>query len=493
LIKLWLLLAPGSIRGRLTLWLGIVLALSLIAFTAGVYSLLARDLLNEVDRSLAERADQVNNAVRLSPGFAPGRVPRIEVPRPDSFTSADTFVQLVTLDGEVVGSSRNLEDVSLPVTDLDLELARSGDQRYDRTELGGERIRILSAPLTLRDRPIGLIQVARSLERVDLVLGQLRLTAGAGLLIALALSSLVVWLTTRSALRPLEQVIETSEAIGSSGDLARRVNSATSQDEVGRLSRTFNRMLGSLETSAQSLQAAYDRLDTALSAQRRIVADASHELRTPLTTIRSNASLLSQYPQVTPEDRKAAIGQISREAERMSRLVTDLLTLARADAGQGLEFQPVDLGPVVQDVVSQSMGLNGGHHLIESKIGPVGPIWGNPDSIRQLVLILLENATKYTPPEGRITVDLEENAGWAILTVDDNGVGIAPEDLPHIFQRFYRADRNRKAGGTGLGLSIAQWIAEQHGATIQAVSAPGQGATFKVSFPPDHHRQPSLD
>ena len=177
----------------------------------------------------------------------------------------------------------------------------------------------------------------------------------------------------------------------------------------------------------------------------------------------------------------------------MSRLVSDLLALARADAGQGLEFQPVALEPLIQDVVSQSRGLNGGHHLIESKIDMVGPIWGNPDSLRQLVLILMENATKYTQPEGRIRVSLEENAGWTSLTVADNGVGIAAEDLPHIFQRFYRADGSRKTGGTGLGLSIAQWIAQQHGATIQATSTPGQGATFTVSFPPKHHQQPCLN
>jgi signal transduction histidine kinase len=492
-MNLWSLLAPGSLRGRLTLGLGLVLGLVLIAFATGVYSLLARDLLNEVDRSLAERADQVNNAVRLSPGFAPRRGLRIEVPQPDSFTSADTFVQLLTLDGEFIGSSRNLADASLPVSELDLASARSGDQRYDRADLSGEHIRILNAPLTVRDQPIGLIQVARSLERVEQVLGQLRLIAGAGLLIALGLSSLVVWLTTRSALRPLEQVMEISEAIGSSGDLARRVNSTTSQDEVGRLSRTFNRMISSLETSAQSLQAAYDRVDTALNAQRRFVADASHELRTPLTTIRSNASLLSQYPQVTSEDRKAAITQISQEAERMSRLVTDLLTLARADAGLGLKFQPVALEPVIQDVLSQSRSLNGGNHIIESRIEPVGPVWGDPDSLRQLVLILMENATKYTRPEGQIRVGLKQSAGWTILTVADNGAGIAVEDLPHIFQRFYRADRSRKTGGTGLGLSIAQWIVEQHGATIRVASKPGQGSTFTVSFPPSHHLQPSPD
>jgi two-component system, OmpR family, sensor kinase len=483
-MKLWPLIFPGSIRARLTLWIGVVLGVALISFTVGVYSLLARDLLNEVDRSLAERADQVNNAVRLSPGFPPGSGPHIAIPRPDRFTSADTFVQVVSLDGEVVGSSQNLGDVSLPVTDKDLESAQFGSQRYDLTELDGERIRILSAPPTVRDQPVGLIQVARSLERVGQVLGQLRLIAGTGLIIAIGLSSLVVWLTTRAALRPLEQVIETSDVIGSSGDLARRVDASTSRDEVGRLSSTFNRMLDRLEKSAQSLQAAYERLDIALSAQRRFVADASHELRTPLTTIRSNASLLSQYPQVTPEDRKATIAQISQEAERMSRLVNGLLALARADAGQALEGQPVALGPVVEEVVSQSRTLSGGQHLIESKIEPVGPIWGNSDSLRQLVLILMENATKYTQPGGRIKVSLEENAGRVTLTVADNGAGISPEDLPHIFERFYRADRSRKAGGTGLGLSIAKWIVEQHGAVIQVTSTPGQGTTFTVSFAP---------
>jgi signal transduction histidine kinase len=344
----------------------------------------------------------------------------------------------------------------------------------------------------VRNQPVGLIQVARSLERVDQVLGQLRFIAGAGLIIALGLSSLVVWLTTRAALRPLEQVIETSEAIGSSGDLARRVGASTSGDEVGRLSSTFNRMLGRLETSAQSLQAANERLDTALNAQRRFVADASHELRTPLTTIRSNASLLSQYPQVTPEDRKAAMTQISQEAERMSRLVDGLLTLARADAGQPLELQPVALGPLVEDVVAQSSALSGGQHLIESKIGLVSPILGNSDSLRQLLLILMDNAAKYTQPGGQIKVALAGNDGGATLSVADNGAGIAAEDLPHIFERFYRADHSRKAGGTGLGLSIARWIAEQHGATIQATSTPGRGTTFTVRFPLDQHQRSSV-
>jgi two-component system OmpR family sensor kinase len=137
---------------------------------------------------------------------------------------------------------------------------------------------------------------------------------------------------------------------------------------------------------------------------------------------------------------------------------------------------------VVEEVVSQSRTLSGGQHLIKSKIEPIGPIWGNSDSLRQLVLILLENATKYTQPGGQIKVSLEENAEGATLTVADNGAGIAPEDLPHIFERFYRADRGRKAGGTGLGLSIAKWIVEQHGGVIHVTSTPAQGTTFTVSF-----------
>lgn len=479
---------PRSLRSQLTVWNGLVLAIVLIGFTVAVYALLASNLTSELDRSLAERARQVNNA--LPPVPPPGQSARpfpppegFFIPRPDRFASADTFVQVVTLEGEVVSNSENLGGVSLPVTDQDLEAARAGGGRYALADVQGERVRMYTAPIIVRGQTVGVIQVARSLNLVDHALGQLRLLAGLGLLVALMLSGLVVWFTSGVALRRVERVIETADAIGSSGDLGRRVPPISSNDEVGRLATTFNHMLDRLEISANALQSAYARIEGALDAQRRFVADASHELRTPLTTIRNNASLLSQYSDVTPEDRTAALTQINQEAERMSRLVQDLLTLARADAGQALPPESVALAPLIEDVVAQAQLLSRGHQIFSTEIVPVGKVDGHADALRQLVLLLLDNALKYTPSGGRIGVRLEEDGSQVCLSVSDTGIGIASEDLPHIFERFYRADRSRKAGGTGLGLSIAKWIVEQHAGIIEVISSPGLGSTFTVRFP----------
>jgi signal transduction histidine kinase len=212
------------------------------------------------------------------------------------------------------------------------------------------------------------------------------------------------------------------------------------------------------------------------------VADSSHELRTPLTTIRGNAELLLEFPDVTPDDRAAALLQIRREAERLSRLVHDLLTLARADARQPLARRPVALAPLLEDVVDQARRLTSGQALTVEIRRPATVV-GDPDALRQVILILLDNAVKHTPAGGRITARLEADAGQVRLAVIDTGRGVAPRDLPHIFERFYRADPSRRAGGAGLGLAIAKWIAEQHAGAITVHSVQGQGATFTVELP----------
>ncbi len=473
---------PRSLGARLTLWHALVLGIVLIGFTLTVYSLLARNLANEIDRSLTDRARQVNSFIRPAPGpFGGGG--RVQIPRPDSFASADTFVQVATLQGDVVGASENLQNVTLPITQDVLTKTRAGQISFLDTALGDENVRLLNTPASIDGRPIGLIQVARSTNSVDVALRQLRNLAILGVFIALIFSSIVVWLATRASLRPLDNVIATAGTIGSSADLGRRVSASTSADEVGRLSATFNQMMDRLETSSRELQSAYERVENALGAQRRFVADASHELRTPLTTIRSNATLLSQYPNVTPEDRTAALAQISQEAERMSRLVQELLTLARADAGQALKKEPTFLKPMIEDAVVQARNLSQGVHTFVTEISDTKELLADQDSMRQLALILLDNAIKYTPVNGRITVRLESRDRHAILTVADTGIGISSEDLPHIFERFFRADRSRKAGGTGLGLSIAKWIVDQHGGTINVDSTLGRGTTFTVKLP----------
>ena len=478
-------LAPHSLRGRLTLWHCVILGLGLVAFTVAGYGLVARSLIGEIDRSLVERAQPIHGM--LLGETRPAVEPRIIVPPPTSFASAGIFVQVTTPEGNVLNVAADPGIVGLPLARLPipamLHTAVSVDQPQFRTvRLGGEQVRLYSLPLMVDGQTVAIVHVGRDLEAVERSLSRLRIFAGGGLLMLLACSGVGVWLTTGRALRPLDRLMVTAETVGSSRDLAHRFVAVHAYDEVGRLGATFNQMLERLEAADGELRAANSRLEQTLEAQRRLVADASHELRTPLTTIRGNASLLRQFPEVTPEDRDAALDQIGQEAERMSRLVHDLLTLARADAGQPLRRQPVALGPLVEDVVAQVRMLADGHPLTVY-ICQSAEIMGDPDALRQLALILLDNAVKYSPNRGSIHVRLEVDETEVRLVVADSGIGIAPDDLPHIFERFYRADRGRKAGGAGLGLSIGLEIAEQHHGLIEVTSVLGTGSTFTVRLP----------
>lgn len=246
----------------------------------------------------------------------------------------------------------------------------------------------------------------------------------------------------------------------------------TSQrDELGELARTFNEMLGSLEE--------------AYAAQQRFVADASHELRTPLTAVCGNLELLRTRADQLPSDEKNALVEAaSEEAERMARLVANLLALARADAGQRLPHKLVELDRVLLDVFQQARVLARDVKLSLIELDQLA-VLGDADQLKQLLLALVDNALKYTPSGGTVALGLRREGDEAVLEVRDTGIGIAPADLPHVFERFYRADkaRSRDAGGTGLGLSIARWIAHEHGGEIVVESQIGRGSTFAVRLP----------
>src|SRR5690242_1203596 len=234
------------------------------------------------------------------------------------------------------------------------------------------------------------------------------------------------------------------------------------------------------------IQAAYHQIEDALQAQRRFVADASHELRTPLTTIRGNIGLLSLASEVSSEDRREALQDMSSEAERMSRLVGNLLVLARADAGLHIEKQPVHVQDIMQEVYRQARVLSDGVRLRLDEPQPA-QVEGSPDYLKQLLLILVDNALKNTPPGGEVRLADPIENGYVRLTVQDTGKGIPADALPHIFERFYQADKSRTGGGTGLGLAIAKWIAEEHGGHIEAQSELGAGSTFTVWLPHNGH------
>ncbi|MFN2464970.1 MAG: sensor histidine kinase [Candidatus Dormibacteria bacterium] len=284
------------------------------------------------------------------------------------------------------------------------------------------------------------------------------------------------WVVAGQALRPLDTMTETVEAIGSAQDLRRRLPEATVRDEVGRLTEAFNGMMGRLDD-------AYRRLEEALDSQRQFVADASHELRTPLTSIRANLGLLMSRSDISAADRAEALQDMDAESRRMSRLAADLLTLARADAGQRLEMAPVDLPRLGDEVVRRARRAYPGRHFGFSRERALR-VWGNADSLRQLLWILLDNAARHTDGGARAHVTIDAGPGTVRLVVTDDGRGIPPADQERVFERFYRADPARSTGGAGLGLSIARWIVEQHGGRISvANSGHSGGAAFTVELP----------
>ena len=285
-------------------------------------------------------------------------------------------------------------------------------------------------------------------------------------LLASVVTFFVGWLLARHALRPVAAL--TAGVIAQSPALSRRVATHSGRDELDRLATTFHDILASQEDANE--------------VQRRFTAAASHELRAPLTVVLANLELLQRDSlRMPPEERTQAIDEAHGEATRMARLVADLLSLARADAGMPLRREPVEMDRVVIDVVGESRHQLRGQHLAVGAFEPV-IVQGDPDRLKQLVLILIDNAITYTRGGGRVDVSLQRIEGGALITVRDTGVGIAAEDLSRVFERFYRADpaRSRNARGTGLGLSIARWIVEEHGGTVELSSVLGGGTTATV-------------
>jgi heavy metal sensor kinase len=280
------------------------------------------------------------------------------------------------------------------------------------------------------------------------------------------------WLSRR-ALDPVDQVARAAQRI-SIENLTARLPVAKTGDQLQRLSETLNQMFSRLEASVNSI--------------KRFTADASHELRAPITLIRTTAEVAVQNRQRPAEEYLAALDDIAAESERTSQLVESLMLLARADADkQAVERTLVDLVDVCRIASEQGQRLALQHGLELSVELPSGPVLvqADADAVRRAVLVLIDNAVKYTPAGGRVTVALAKDPEEAMVTISDTGMGIRAEELPHIFERFWRADkaRSRAQGGAGLGLSIAEWIAEVHGGSIQAESRIGEGSVFRFRLP----------
>ena len=500
-----------SLRTRLTLWYGALLALTLLGFSTFLYVLLQQSLGSSVDQRLTVRADQIRREVSASIGnsLQPEDVaPRQLESTLGEFVEPGIYVQLLDGRARVVALSPNLAGGELPVPDSSRE-AIGGDQRkFDKVPVasGDANVRLLTVPIhqTGTDEVIGAVQVGESLTPLDNTMAAVeRLLLVTGIA-ALMLAVIVGWLLTRSALSPVTRITATARHIAATGDYRQRLHVTPPRfgqgDELFFLAATFNDMIA--------------RLEHVLESQRRLLADTSHELRNPITIIRGNLALLRRDG-VPEQTRREAVLEAEEEAARMGRLVGDLLLLARADTGEApsLRRVPLDLAEVVSEVIEQVRHGTGQRHI---SLSIEGSSWvdGDRDRLKQLVANLVENAVRYTPAGGRIDVGLTGSrvqhdakaarsrsgrapdmpAPMLSLTVNDSGIGISPADLPHVFERFYRADkaRTRAHGGSGLGLSIAQFIVQVHGGRIEA-SSEGQnrGSTFTVQLPLSE-RQPEI-
>lgn len=461
------------IRIRLTLWYSGVLAATLALFGLVLYLMAAQNFLRWAETTVQDRADKVAMSMEIR---TIGGHEVVLLPPMDPFAEPDVFVQAVDAFGTVQARSNNLGSRSLPVTTGTRAAVRQGRGTLEYVEVAGQRLLLYNRPMFPGDPGSGVIQIGLSVSRIAVFLERLHwmllLIGAGGLLLA---GTLGVFLA-RQALRPVDRLGRDAEAIGLSQDLSRRVADPGTNDEVGRLAKAFNEMLARLEE-------AHEKLEATLAAQRRFVADASHELRTPLTAIRTNAEVLRDAGAcIPPEEQAQALNDIVSESERLTRLVNGLLTLARADAGLHLERTVLDPGPIVEEVYRQAR-LLGREQIVTLGAVETAPVLGNADAIKQLLLILADNAVKYTPPGGKVDLSARREGEWVLLQVSDTGPGIAPEDLPHLFDRFYRADRARHTGGAGLGLAIARWIAGEHGGLITVDSEPGRGSTFTVRLP----------
>ncbi len=455
-----------SLRVRLTLWYVLLLAIALAAFGAAIYLTLRYSLNEGLDDSVENRAELLSGLVEYS-GGTPSLAGTISS---NDLNADDTFVR-------VYGPSGGLSfEQAPPGTTIDdntssIERARSGGTSRSNLGTSAETYRVIAVPLMLDAEVTGVLEVGESTSDIDETLGRLLLILAVGYPITLVAASVGGVFLAGRALSPIDKITQAARRI-SAEDLGRRLDLDLPDDEVGRLARTFDDMIA--------------RLEDAFVRQRQFTSDASHELRTPLTAMKGQVevALSKERPAA---DYRGVLQTVNQDIDRMIRLVGSLLTLARADAHQvALEREQIRLAELVNSAVAevQQVASERGVTLV-SKAGPDVGVMVDEDLMLQLLLNLLDNAIKYSGPAGHVECSWRSENGSVEMSVHDSGQGILANDLPHIFDRFYRADKSRAhdGGGAGLGLSISKWIAEAHGGDISVRSTPGSGTTFTVHLP----------
>jgi heavy metal sensor kinase len=471
-----------TIRVRLTLWYLGFLAALLLVFAGIVTVAELRNEATELDATLRAAAHAAAEFLEpRDPNEAPDDINKLVEA---GYRVRLLYVRLLTPDGRLlkaVGQTRLARLVPLPHSWPGEAIGRRspasrplGAAQTVRLPFGA-RIRVYretqrgASGRSFRVEVAGTVRDHHQLARL---LGGIALAAPP----TLGLAVLVGLFLAGRALKPMEKVTQTAREL-SAGDLSRRIALPGPNDEIKQLADTFDAMLA--------------RLEAAFRSQQNFVADASHELRTPLTILQGHADLALSDPAADPPQYRRALEVVSAETHRLSRVVASLLTLARADAGSlTVSTQPIDLAELCEETLCRLSPLAAPRTLTYEGPEQLMAV-GDADWLRQLLLNLVENALHHTAPDGAIRITAERPSDHVRIEVHDNGCGIPPEHLPHVFDRFYRVDkaRSRARGGAGLGLAIARWIVERHEGTITLKSQPGLGTTVVVTLPAPQESQ----
>ena len=454
------------IRIRLAAWYFAIMALGMSALGWLALAGMKSSFRATVDEQLADRMKSVCELIiRSDRGQANGSLAN-ELREHSDLATEESLLQVADENGNWIYQSRWIKSHPLPNP---IPVGRHGT--FANVRVGHMPLRIMSGNVAAGGHSY-TIQVAEAMDDYYEAVGRFRV----GLLVLAPLlliaASVAGYWMSRRALAPVDQITKAAQNIHAH-NLSARVTFPESGDEVQRLGETLNAML--------------ERIDSAMKKTFQFTADASHELRTPVALMRTRAELALRHPR-TEAEYCETIEQLHAELVRTSGLVERLMLLSRADSGAMLlRFSPLDLTEIVRDVVQQTAALAEHKQVsVQANLaeGAVR-INGDPQFLRQLLMILIDNALKYTPAPGSVTVALTKTETSAIVSVSDTGIGIEATDLENIFDRFYRADkaRSRESGGAGLGLAIGRWIAESHGGTIAVESKPGAGSSFRVTLP----------
>ena len=451
-----------SLRLRLTLIYTGVLSSVLLLLSIVVYSLISILFVNLVDSRLGEAADQIVTTLWANPSG------EIEIDT-DALNIADNYYyQVWSADNRLLVYSDSASELDLSLDSIGMN---EGVPIYREVKVNRVDFRVLTMPLQVEGNQVGYLQVGLALTEIREAQRFIQIVFSVAVVFSILVAEIVGWLVTGHALAPLQTMVQVTRQISSSDDLSRRIPVIPGRsDEINELILAFNRTLV--------------RLERLFDAQRRFLADVSHELRTPLTVIKGNVGLMRLMKSPDAE----SLNSIDSEVDRLTRLVGDLLLMAQAETGKlPLSMAPVALDDLLFEVFNQLKILSKGEHDIQiEKIEPVRII-ADRDRIKQVLLNLGSNAIKFTPRGGKIHLSLEALGKWVRIQVSDEGAGISKDEMNHLFERFYKADKARgrvdKQTGFGLGLPIAYWIVRNHGGRIDVESEPGAGTTFYVWLP----------